>query len=146
MIKITTKKKEKNLEDLPITDSVDKELLETLESDSAYEMAVIGPFNNTIYLQVWGNEGNYPHAHFYTNNRELKGCLRLDIPEYFVHKDYDMKFDRKQKIELIKFLNQPNIDFPAYSNWRALVGYWNANNRSHQMSVDTPMPDYTKLK
>lgn len=108
------------------------------ENSPIYEMAAIaGGFIN-IRLAIYGNEGNYPHFHFYHNtpaNQGIKnqgyggGCLMIKEPIYFIHGSHTETLGNDEIEPLLKFLNSkyvnPKIDM---TNWQYLVHLWNENN------------------
>ena len=57
-------------------------------------------------------EGNYPHIHVNTNNGQPYTCIRLDICDYFLHKNYRYTIDEKGGKKIVKkkindFLKRP---------------------------------------
>ena len=79
-----------------------------------YEMATVaGGFIN-IRLAVNGDEGNYPHFHFYHNtpaNKGIKnkghggGCLMIKEPLYFIHGSHTETLGNDEIQPLMEFLN-----------------------------------------
>jgi hypothetical protein len=124
-----------------------------------YEMAAIaGGFIN-IRLAIYGNEGNYPHFHFYHNtpaNQGIKnqgyggGCLMIKEPIYFIHGSHTETLGNDEIEPLLKFLNSkyvnPKIDM---TNWQYLVHLWNENNPRTIVDgerYDTPPPYVKNMK
>ena len=118
-----------------------------LNSYGLLEMAEVGRFD-TYKITVSGKEGPIPHFHFENIDKELKGCIRLDKPEYFSHSNYNDKLNSKDRKKMIEWLKAPHKSFGkfGYTNWQIICIYWEDNNHSGLFDENTPMPDYKKLK
>lgn len=117
-----------------------------LNSNNLLEMAEVGRFGN-FKITVYGKEGPIPHFHFENLGENLKGCIRLDKPEYFKHGAYKDELGNKYKKAMVSWLNSPHKSFGKYNltNWQVICIYWSDNNQDSLFGEDTPMPDYNKL-
>lgn len=93
--------------------------------------------------------------------------ISLLKPEYLKHKDFDGKklwiLNSKEKKELVTLMNKPNKKYLNCTNWQATLITYNEDNFGidfddtinstfsideypDAFDINTPMPDYTKLK
>lgn len=93
--------------------------------------------------------------------------ISLRNPLYLSHRNSDGKdnwiLTDKEKRELVKLMNSPSESREGFTNWQATLIQYNLDNFYIQprqtiegtfdkkkypnaYSIDTPMPDYTKLK
>lgn len=117
-------------------------------SDSTLvEMAEVGRFDE-YKITIYGSEGPIPHFHFETLTEEIKGCIRLDKPEYFSHGPYQDKLNSKDRRRMIEWLKSPHKHFGkvGYTNWQVICIYWDDNNHDNMFDENTPMPDYEELR
>lgn len=111
------------------------------------EMAEVGRFEE-YRISIYGGEGPIPHFHFYTNNPDAGGCIRLDKPEYFIHGNHKEKLSSKDRKNITKWLQSPHKSFGKYgaTNWQVICIYWDDNNPTHPFNKDAEMPDYNLLR
>ena len=115
------------------------------ENEILEEMATIGKYGKYTY-RIYGNEGNIPHFHILKDNETIQ-CVRLDEPKYFTHNGkYTYTLNKKERTDLIDFLNEKHFDKYDITNWEYVVSQWNLENNKYIVSDDLQMPDYTKLK
>lgn len=123
--------------------------VETAGRHLLLEMALVGRFTNRLEAYVHTNDpGKFPHFHIrdiVTRGREFHCCVKILVPEYFVHGKKRDKLNGADKAALIEFLNGPHRRFTEYTNWAYLVNEWNINNSELIVPDDAPMPDYSLL-
>ena len=114
---------------------------------SLLEMARVGTFDGYT-VSLYSSEGKYPHFHFYNSEKEIEGCIRLDVPEYFIHDGKKDMLDSREKKDLIKWLNSYHKEYKALGVDLTIYKYmcilWNDNNPDHIYN-DLQMPDYKLL-
>ena len=119
--------------------------------DVAYlEMAAVGGGFMSIKLAVWGNEGNYPHFHFYKgvkpnagipNKGKGGGCILFKEAKYFLHGTHKDTMNRNEIEALIEFLKSTHEI--GITVWKYMIFLWNDNNpNSIQVDPDTEIPEY----
>lgn len=111
------------------------------------EMAEVGRFD--IYkISIYGGEGPIPHFHFYIDDPNKGGCIRLDKPEYFIHGNHTEKLNSKGRKNLIEWIKAPHKSFGKYglTNWQVICIYWDDNNPNYLFNKDAEIPDYTLLR
>ena len=111
------------------------------------EMAEVGRFD--IYkISIYGGEWPIPHFHFYIDDPNEGGCIRLDKPEYFIHGNHTEKLNSKGRKNLIEWIKSPHKSFGKYglTNWQIICIYWDDNNPNYLFNKDAEMPDYTLLR
>lgn len=112
------------------------------------EMAQVGTFARYT-CSVYGKEGSVPHFHFYTRDKKISGCIRLDAPDYFVHGKHKAKLNSKEKKQLIEWLNSFHEGYKKLGVKLTIYSYicilWNDNNQNHLFDTPENMPDYSQL-
>ena len=108
---------------MTLKDVVDNELKEEINLNG----------NKEPKITVYSAEGTLPHLHY--KFRNVKGCVRLDVPRYFCHESYHEGLNNIQKKELIFFLNK---------NWLNSVSEWNKGRKMFRCQ-DKEMPNYNLL-
>lgn len=103
----------------------------------------IGDFyrlNIYIHFDTGTNE---PHLHI-NDHYGLKVGLRIETPEYYDQDDYTGRLNDNQIKCLQHRLSGIN---QGKSRWWYMLRDWNENNDNPDLtlSIDTPIPDYTKL-
>lgn len=96
-------------------------------------------------------------------------CTRISLlcPQYIRHKDYGGKANwvltSKEKKELMMLMQTPNKKYPGCNNWQATLITYNEDNFGidfdetinrtfdknkypQAFDINTPMPDYARLK
>jgi len=108
------------------------------------------PLPETHYVvTVRTNDNGYnPHFHVFdsnTNGSKFSSCIRIDVPEYFVHGHYQDTLNTGDRDALAVFLQQISPrDGQHRTNWERIVDEWNRNpNRPRVRCVK--MPDYHQL-
>ena len=93
-------------------------------------------------------EGPIPHAHI-NKGREPYTCIRLDIPEYFLHGQYRKTFSEqgngKLKKVLDTFMRERCSKDDGMTNWEYLCNEWNKGNPIQMVDVAKGQPDYKLL-
>lgn len=123
---------------------------------------------------VWvENPTGYNNRYFkYLNDtsyQKVDKVARISLSnlEYLKHKDFDDKklwiLNSKEKKELVTLINSPSEEYPQLTNWQQTLYTYNRDNFEiplneilnnsfdrkkfpYAMDLNTPMPDYTKLK
>jgi hypothetical protein len=112
------------------------------------EMAQVGTFAGYT-CSVYGKEGSLPYFHFYTKDKKISGCIRLDAPDYFVHGKHKAKLNSKEKKQLIEWLQSKETPFKKFTDvltvWEYICILWNENNLDAPMDLNIKMPDYSQL-
>lgn len=114
------------------------------------EMAKIGTTSDSYDIVVRTNDlRKIPHFHYVdhsTFGNEFHTCIRLDVPEYFLHEGKDDVLNSKQKKNLVSFLKEldPEED-DGRTNFDTLLREWNRNNSDVRIDYSQDMPDYSKL-
>lgn len=111
------------------------------------EMAEVGGFD--VYkISICGGEGPIPHFHFYTDDPNKGGCIRLDRPEYFTHGQHTEKLNSKSRKRMIEWLQSPHDSFGKFglTSWQVICIYWDDNNRQHPFNKEAEMPNYKELR
>lgn len=125
---------------------IEKELYQSIiDERTAYEMAQVGVAVG-LELWVWPKEGGYvPHFHFWTVDRKIGGCLKLESAEYFKHGKHQSELGSHQRRQLCEFLQKPAKNFPGLTNWQVVLGMWNSSNPQAQVDLNQQMPNYKEL-
>lgn len=112
------------------------------------EMAQVGKFADYT-CSVYGKEGSVPHFHFYTKDKKISGCIRLDAPDYFVHGKHKSKLSSKERKQLMEWLNSFHEGYKKLGVELTIYSYicilWNDNNQEYLFEAPENMPDYTQL-
>ena len=97
---------------------------------------------NTCYIWVYAGEGYIPHFHLITKN--IKTCIMLKYPEYFLHAGYQDTIKSKYCTDLDNWLSEVNNEV---TNWERLVDKWNHNNPIPTQQVPTgwEQPSYKTI-
>lgn len=115
---------------------------------SLLKMAQVGKFSSYT-VSVYGGEGNIPHFHFYTKDRSISGCIRIDKAEYFVHGKCKDKLSAQDKKKFVEWIKSTETPFKKYTNeltvWEYIRILWDENNEDCRISDDTLMLDYSLL-
>ena len=111
--------------------------------------------NNQKRGSIWinGNEGTYPHCHFYHNDfRCDEVCICLHTNAYFIHKSHTNKFkNKKEKIIFNKIMESRYEKDKTITIWRKLVLLWNEvvkNTTNEKFSIDlskVKQPNYSNI-
>lgn len=109
------------------------------------EMSEIGRLDK-YKIQVFSNEGPIPHFHFYHPATQLKGCIKINEPEYFFHGKYTDVLPENVVQELNAWLNKPYKRFPQITNYEQIRLAWSENNVDYEIPLEFTKPDYSKLK
>ena len=123
--------------------------MKIIDENILNEMARIGFIQKDKY-EIWirtNDPGNKPHMHIWdsgTRGQEFHCCVRLDVPEYFIHEGKEDILNSNQRKELIKFLKAPYRRF-GITNWERVLIEWNDNNSNLVIDENSEMPDYKKL-
>lgn len=127
-------------------------LMDTPIDGTFFEMVAVKGGFMSIKLSVWGDEGKYPHFHFYhgvSPNQDIPnkghggGCILIKEAKYFIHGSHHDTMNRKEIEGLIKFLKSKH---PTYgvTIWEFIIDTWNENSKDQtQVSLDAPIPLYT---
>ena len=117
-----------------------------------YEMARAGYIDNLEIFVSTDDSGNIAHFHIRDSNDQEKfhTCIEIENPKYFLHGNKNDILNSNQKKKLSKFMSAP-VAIERYknkftNNWELICFLWDINNSDKQISRNTPMPDYTKLK
>lgn len=111
------------------------------------EMAEVGRFD--VYkISIYGGEGPVPHFHFWVDDPNAGGCIRLDKPEYFKHGNHVEELNSKSRRRMISWLQSPHKSLGKYglTNWQVICIYWDDNNIDYPFNKDAEMPNYKLLK
>ena len=120
--------------------------------DSAFcEMCTLQGGFMGIKLTVFNYEDGVPHFHFYrgldgkggvpSEQRSFGGCICLLEPKYLIHEKHQDTMTAEEIEGLVEFLKAPSP--LGISNWRRLLGVWNAmNDEQLEIPVDSPTPKY----
>lgn len=84
-----------------------------------------------------------PHFHVYGKNG-FETCVKIQSPEYFLHGKYKDKFNGKEILALIEFLNSGSKSGEK-TNWESLKSRWTNMHPDDPIPDNIKMPDYTKL-
>ena len=118
------------------------------ESHTLLEMAQIGKFAD-YKVSIYGSEGKIPHLHFYTKDKKISGCIRLDISDYFEHGYHKAKLNSKEKKLFVEWINSTETPFKKFVDkltvWEYACILWNENNSDYPILDTIKMPDYSKL-
>lgn len=76
---------------MTLKDVIDNELKEEINLNG----------NKEPKITVYSAEGILPHLHY--KFRNVKGCVRLDVPRYFCHESYHEGLNNIQKKSLYFF-------------------------------------------
>lgn len=119
------------------------------ESHPLMEMANIGSLSGAKKICVFPNEGPVRHFHIFTGRdpkiAEWHTCIEFESPAYFHHIGKTDTLEPKEKRELCDFFSAPYKWIPSITNWQHALSLWNDNNPQWEISMDTPMPEYTLL-
>lgn len=135
---------------MSLYDKIDK----ALEEQNLLEMAKVGITDDSYEVYIYSHDpGNIPHFH-YVDSASLgkdrkKGfhtCIRIDSAEYFHHGDKTDMLSKKQKKELVKFLQAPSRNKRYRDHWEQVLSLWNDNSSTIEIDENLPMPDYNNLK
>lgn len=115
------------------------------------EMALVGTTSDNIEIRVYGKEGNIPHFHFDHIQSKRKGCIRIDVAEYFDHGDkYKDRLTNKEIKNLILWLKSDKTVFKKFGSNITIYDYikilWDDNNPNYPLKEDYKIPDYEQLK
>lgn len=120
-----------------------------IENHSIWSMARIGEFHcNTLFsVRVYSGEGDIPHFHIVDVQNGNETCIRIDVPEYFLHGDKTFTLNSKQKKKLIEFLNTVSEyeEDCGKTYYELIWEEWNRNNREHRIPKPEVIPDYERL-
>lgn len=120
--------------------------------DSAFcEMCTLQGGFMGIKLTVFNYEDGVPHFHFYrgldgksgvpSEQRSFGGCICLLEAKYLIHEKHQSTMTAEEIEGLVAFLKAPSP--LGISNWRLLLGGWNAmNGEQLRIHVDLPTPKY----
>lgn len=108
------------------------------------EMARVGSVAG-YEVSIYGGEGNIPHFHFYTKDREKEGCIRIDRAEYFTHGNKNTKLNSKERKLLVTWLCSNHNVLPI-TIWEYICILWDDNNPDYVLTDDIKMPDYNTLR
>ena len=130
---------------------LDEEDMRFDDGHSLMEMAQIGTTSDNFEIRIYGGEGYNAHFHFRHIQSKRKGCIRLDVPEYFKHDGNRDVLTSDEIDSLIVFLNSNNKEMLEngieLSNYNYLCILWNQNNPLGKKDFSKiEMPDYLKLK
>lgn len=107
-----------------------------------------------LTIEVYPNECDVPHFHFFTKDKKISGCLQIFKPEYFICGNDKSELTNTQLKQLVSFLNDEK--YQDVNNWRLTVFAW-AHDENKEIykkmnlkNVKDPsdiinMPDYLKL-
>lgn len=114
------------------------------------EFAHVGTTKDNIEINVYSGEGNIPHLHFYHKQTNRRGCIRLDVPQYFSHGNKCDKLKAREVKNFILWLNSNAKSFSAIgidlTNYEYLGILWNDNNPEHIIDfTEFSQPDYSQL-
>lgn len=145
---------------------------EALRKKQFNEMSVAWIDNKTNKCCWVENPTGFNNKYFkYVNSFSyLKGdsMARISLlqPVYLEHKFMDgkkpWKLNTEEKKELVKTMNDSNVDFPDYTNWQITLAQYNMDNFGiartdtinnsfdkakypKAFTIDTPMPNYMEL-
>lgn len=106
-------------------------------------------------VDVYTSEGPVNHFHlvapdkFFVEGTPSDTCISISKGEYFHHGPHQGILNSSGKKTLIKYLKERSISDMGMgiTNWEMIALMWNQMNMDQpQISSDTEMPDYTKLK
>ena len=85
--------------------------------------------------------------HIENNNKSFSCCIRLDVPEYFIHGKHKDKLSNNDIKNLIKDLNNQVDDDFDMTEYEFACLTWNKGMNDNKYKIKKPfkMPDYTKL-
>lgn len=122
---------------------------ELKDSHTLLEMARVGKIGS-IEIMIYEGEGPVPHFHFYDRQTERKGCIRLDVPEYFQHGIYKDKLTRAERKNLNEWVRSFHSPFkPLGINltvYQYMLILWDDNNPNYPIKGDPEIPDYLSLR
>ena len=125
--------------------------LDTQKDHQLLEMAYIGTFSG-YKVSIFGNEGNIPHLHFYTENkkRNTYGCIRLDKADYFKHGKHKDELNSKERKVFIEWIKSKETPFKRFTDvlivWEYVCILWNENNPKYMFDYEkVGMPNYDNL-
>ena len=120
------------------------------------EMARVGYMSPKFEVYVYTDDPGYiPHVHVRDTNtkgKEFETCVRLDMPNYFLHGKRQDKFNASQKCDFAMFMEAPCRNTKFANNYEFAVDMWNANNSQQNIILqyyrngDPIMPDYRDLE
>ena len=105
------------------------------------EMANIGSFSG-YKVSIYGAEGNIPHLHFYTEGKKknIYGCIRLDMPEYFKHGKHKDDLSSKERKAFVTWINSKETPFKRFTDaltvWEYICILWNENNPKYKFDYE----------
>lgn len=105
-------------------------------------------FSNKIgecQVYVYSNEGIIPHFHLIAKDGN-ESCICIYEPLYFNHGRKTMRLNSKQRKELDNWLNEPNIDNEAMSNWESINAAWKLGNGYDNVPKDPAKPNYRYME
>lgn len=111
-----------------------------------YKEKLVRPKAYTIDVRPRDN-GNVPHFHVYSKNKEIHTCLCIDEAKYFDHAEKYKKILERTILEAIdELLNKDcsEVGFEG-TNWRRVQKAWNDNPERAQCSKAAEKPDYTNV-
>ena len=113
------------------------------------EMARLGYFDDYEIFVFTNDSGKIPHFHIRDSNtmgQKFHTCIRIDKAEYFHHTGKEDILNKKERKELVNFLNSKYRNRDNETNWSHLVDLWNDNNSDIELDDNTNMPDYINIK
>ena len=91
-------------------------------------------------------ERTIPHIHFISKDETIKGAIRLDIAEYYIHDIYRDILPKKLKIKFNEKIHEGNNWLLAVETWNSSVPEGNKIFLPKDLSkVREYIPDYLKL-
>jgi hypothetical protein len=114
------------------------------------EFARVGTIEDNIEISVYAKEGKIPHLHFYCIQDGRKGCIRLDVAQYFSHGNKSDRLSKKELKSFIKWLDEDCHLFKVFNvslkNYDYICQLWNENNPNNTFNFDLiDEPDYSSL-
>lgn len=112
-------------------------------------MARLGYFDDYEIFVLTNDSGKIPHFHISDSNtmgQKFHTCIRIDKAEYFHHTGKEDILNKKERKELVNFLNSKYRNRDNETNWSHLVDLWNDNNSDIELDDNTNMPDYINIK
>lgn len=115
------------------------------QADSCFvENITIGNDNYDFY--VYDAEGKIPHFHLVVNN-EVSVAIEMKKPRYYKRDNGKTKLRDIDIDNMIKILNMRNDRIDRdFTVWELLIYIWNGDYRNRQISYETKIPNYEKLK
>lgn len=106
-----------------------------------------------IYVNT-DDAGKIPHFHVRCKDdwSVFHTCVKIEVPEYFLHGSKQDTFNSKERKALQDFMTQPtkkklfDEDGNRMNNWQYTCMLWDSNNSDVEIDPEVMQPGYTLLK